>query len=238
MRKSLSKIRMKFDIPWLVIIAIAFSVMCLTVIVFGLKGYFMLDARVRTLEDQASTSATSELQLAIEFYREQIQTLIWLLSVIIGGGGAILTFIGINTHKSIEDKFNIYHNKLVAAKDIEILDKKIFILYKNDREDILKFYKELHVRGYDVKMIKASIVDVFHKIEGASIVIYYVDNSSDPKYQDISTWCEDNKVHCILFCPEIDLTSKFMKKLLFYTSTSKQITKLRESLYALLYLAP
>jgi hypothetical protein len=228
---------LKHKIPWLTITAVTLAIVCIAVIYIGVYGYIKLDNRVRALEFHSSQSTASDLQSAIDFLKDQIQILIWLLGVIIAAAGAILAFLGIETRKSIEEKYDNIYLKLLADKDGEAFKKQIVFLYK-DSDDIIGFRNEIRERGYNTNLIKSSALDIISKLSDASIVIYRVDSNSDTLYEGIADWCDSKGIHCILYCPGIHLPSTFMSKKLSYMSTSQQIAKLRESLFTLLYLAP
>ena len=229
--------RRKSKNPWLNIIAVALTVMCVVVICFGVQGYIMLDTRIRALENQATITSLSDMQSAVDFLKDQTQVLIWLLGVIIASAGAILAFFGITTRKSIEEKYDLLYRELLAAKDTEVFKKEIVFLH-NENDDIIGFRNEIRDRGYNTRLIRSSSPNVLSELNNASIVIYCVDSESDPLYQSIAHRCETMAVHCILFCPGVRLPDDFMREKRSYLSISLQIAKLRESLYTLLYLAP
>jgi hypothetical protein len=224
---------------WLAIATVSLTVICLAVIIFGVYGYIKLSSRIRILEGQA-TQPVSDLQAAIDFMKDQMQHLIWLLGVIVAGAGAILAFFGLTTRKSVDEKYELMYSKLIAAKDTEVFKKKIVFLHKDNDSNLNDFQNEIRGRGYNINVMRASTstLNATSKLCDASIVVYRVPNENDSLYQGIADWCESNNVHCILYCQGIRLADDFMQKNLLFVSTSIQIAKLRESLYTLLYLAP
>ena len=238
--------KIKNEVLWLYIVASIFCAIYIAAIVIGLRKFFLIDNRIQSIEYELNIILSSnaqavynDLQPVVEFYKEQMQTLIWILGIIIGAAGAILAFIGINTRKAIDDKYNLFYNKLISAKDVEIYNKEIVILYKNNCSTIINFRNELLERGYNIKLLKASIKDVTVKTKNSFIVIYNWNEKDDTLYKEVAEWCESEHVYCIIYCAgEECLPKEFMSKKMSYVSTSIQITKLRESLYTLLYLAP
>ena len=229
---------MKRKIPWLAIAAVTLTILCLAVIVLGVCGYIGLDSRIRTLENQALQPSSSDLQLAIDFMKDQMQHLIWLLGVIVAGAGAILAFFGLTTRKAIEEKYELTYSKLIEAKDAEVLKKQIAFLYRENDEGKIELQNEIRARGYNTKLIQVLNSNVTSKLSSASIVVYLVSRGDDTLYEGIANWCESKGIYCILYCPGVRLSPEFMNKNLSYVSTSIQLAKLRESLYTLLYLAP
>jgi hypothetical protein len=229
---------LKRKIPWLGIAAVVLTVTCLFIIVVGVCTYINFGSRIHALENQQSPPQPPDLQSAIDFMKDQMQHLIWLLGVIVAGVGAVIAFFGLTTRRSVEEKYELTYSKLVAAKDTEVYKKQIVFLYKENDDNLIKFQNEIRARGYNTKWMRASGSDVTSKLSGASIVIYCVSNASDTLYQGIAKWCEDKEIHCVLYCPKIKLEDEFMRENHSYMSTSIQIAKLRESLYTLLYLAP
>lgn len=221
---------MNRKIPWLDIAAVSLTFMCIAVICIGVFGYIKLDGRIRALESQATQTVPSDMQSVIDFMKDQMQIQIWSLGVIITGAGAILAFFGVTTRKSVEEKYNQMHSKLIAIKDTEVTKKQIVFLYNDNDDIIIGFRNEIRDRGYTTKLIRASTLDVTSKLSDASIVIYCVNSECDTLYQDVATWCESKRVHCILYCPGPRVSNEFLSKKLSYMSTSLQIAKLRESL--------
>ena len=239
--------RMNNKISWLSIITVLFFVLNLFVISFGICKVFMLSNKISDVEYTLSQlipsnvqTIYSDLQPAIDFYQDQMQTFIWLLGIVFSAAGAILAIFGISTRKSIEEKYNVYYNKLISAKDVEIYKKEIVILYKNKSESIIDFASELRNRGYNIKHAHASLKDLADTIKFTSIIVYYRNSKDDMLYNDIAEMCETDHIHCIIYSTGegFPLPKEFVQKDMFYISICNQITKLRESLYTLLYLAP
>ena len=223
-----------------VVAAFALAVICLAIVILGVYGYIRLESRINAIENQMQQSSSSELQAAIDFFKDQTQVLIWILGVIITGAGAILAFFGITTRKQVEEKYEQKYSELIAAKDTEVFKKKIVILYQDNDDTLMTFRDEIRDRGYNSKVIRVCAKDIISKLIGYSIVIYRVQDENDPLYHMIADWCEKEQVHCILYCPGIYFSkgNVFSSKQWLYVSISQYITKLRESLYTLLYLTP
>ena len=234
---------MKRRIPWLAIATIALTILCLAVIILGVCGYIKLDHRVRDLENQTYFPTASDMQATIDFLKDQMQTLIWVLGGIITIAGAILAFLGMHTHKSIKDEYKLTYSKLIAARDSEVFKKRIIFLYQENDDTLGVFQREMRDIGYNIKVLHASSQDTVSKLRdtsNATIVVYRVNGSNDIRYQDVAGDCEEKGVHCILYCPGFYLPKEFVSNMhnYSYVSISQQIAKLRESLYTLLYLAP
>ena len=239
---------MKRKIPWLAIAAIALTLLCLAVIILGVLGYIKLDNRIHALEPPTCKSTDSDLQKTIDFLKDQMQILIWILGVIIAGTGAILAFLGLNTRKSIKDEYKRTYSKLVAARDAEVFKKRIVFLYQDkDHEKLREFQREMRDIGYNISVTQVSNIVTVSKLPDvakASIVVYTPNDKDDYKCRLIANYCEKEHKHCVLYCPEFDLPRNSKDDLVnkmneyLYLSISKQIAKLRESLYTLLYLSP
>jgi len=232
---------MKHKKSCLAIIAMMLIVVCIVVIIVGVCVHKKLDVRIRALENKRTRASSSDLQSAIDFFKDQTQVLIWMLGVILTIVGAVLAFFEITTRKSIEEKYEQRYEKLLAAKDSEIFKKQIVLIYQENDDSLVSFRDEIFGRVYNTKLIKVStpdIADITSKLDGASIVVYQVISGSDPHYHAIADLCESKSVHCILYCPAVRLADDFMNRKLSYVSTSIQLAKLRESFYTLLYLAP
>ena len=219
-----------------VVSAISLSIVCITTIVLGVYGYIRLNNRITALS--APPTQSSDLIVAIDFLKDQIQFLIWLLGGILAVAGAVLAFFGINTRKSIAEKYEQKYSELVVAKDKEAFQKKIVFLYQNNDDIFLTFHDEIRERGFNLKMHKVLATDYTSKMSDAAVVIYRVTGEDDDLYHAMAGWCELKSVQCILYCPGFLLPKEFSSKQWMHVSISQQIVKLRESLYTILYLTP
>ena len=212
---------------------------CLSIIIvaFCLRGYYMLETRIHKLEDQLILSTLTDFDSAVDFYKSQMQTLTWLLGIIITIICACFAFFGFNTKKSIEENYNINFQKLLTAKDTKIFQKKVIVLYKK-LNSILKFCNEIRDQGYNISVKEIEEPIDKSLLNGASIIIYCLNDEDDESYNEIAEECENKKIHCIIFCQNLIIPRKFTEKKTSYISISNYIAKLRESLYILLYLTP
>ena len=230
---------MKYKKTWLAIAAVVLTITWLAVIIFGVYGYINHESRISAIENQAPLSPSSDLQYAIDFMKDQMQHLIWILGIIIAGVGTLFAFFGWNTQKSIEEEYKLNYSKLVAAKDTEVFKKQIVFLYKEKDDIFIRFQNEIRDRGFNIKVIQISNADLPSKLGDASIVVYHAKDDKDTWCQGIADWSESRLIHCILYSPR-NIPGDLFKKInsYYFLSTSQQIAKLRESLYTLLYLAP
>ena len=229
---------MKHKTSWYIFIAFTLIFLCFAVIGVGVFGYNKLYGRISVLENPELQAQLSDAQLIIDFLRDQMQLLIWILGVIVAIAGAVLAFLGLHTQKSVEEQYEMKYNKLMAAENEKAFKKQIVFLYKDNSDTIIGFRNEIRNRQYNTELYQASDSGIISKLSSASIVIYCVNSADDPLYKDIVDWCESAKTHCILYCPNVSLPPDYIKLSRTYMSTSIQIAKLRESLYTLLYLAP
>ena len=95
---------MKRKIPCLAIATVILTTTCICIILLGVFGYVKLNSRIDMLVSGSQTSP-SDMQSVIDFMKDQMQHLIWLVGVIITAAGAILGFFGISTRKSIEEQY-------------------------------------------------------------------------------------------------------------------------------------
>jgi hypothetical protein len=198
-----------------------------------------LNNRIDNLNIPSQQSSLLYLQSDVDFYKEQMQTLIWILGVIIAATGTVLLFFGFHTHKSIEDKCDREFQELLKLRDKKIYEKRIVFLYMDNDENLRSLKNEINDRGYIAGIHKITdFTDVKRKTEDASVVIYKAKSSNDALCTEISDYCERKETHCIIYCPDVNLSNQLFERNSLYFSTSKQITKLRESIYILLYLTP
>ncbi|MCL2426601.1 MAG: hypothetical protein FWD05_09730 [Oscillospiraceae bacterium] len=232
-------------------IAMIFIIVCLVIVILGVCGYIRLDSRIRLLEGSSAPQHPSNLQIYIDFLRDQIQILIWILGVIVTGAGAIFAFLGISTRKAVDEKYDLKYNELIAERGAKIFQKQVVFLYqkRGENEILINFHDEMRERGYNTKLKKASILEGFcHAdvnnrkgvkalLQEASVIVYHVNGASDPNYQEIAKWCESEGIHCIIFTGGEILPPEFSRVHWEYVSISQQLVKLRESIYILLHLA-
>jgi len=139
-------------------------------------------------------------------------------------------------------------NSLSKSIKRDVRKKRHPFIFASSVRDNDKYYKdvqELFDKGSEIQYIDYECIDNFDKIFGKyKIVVYQVhhddidDTVSEPLFQMLANYCAKQEKHCILLTfsrikPEI--TNSFDP---FYVTTVNYHSKLRETLFTLLYFTP
>jgi len=240
------------------IIAIIFVLIAL--IGLGVCAHFQtltqidkIESRVEQLEKNAAQAPSTEITeytKTIDFLKEEQQTLIWMLGLILTGAIGVLAFLGVKTRKDVEnivrERYEVEFNNRLAGnieKEKFAKQKPILFIYQKEDNKLLSTINFYRTNGYSVKAIPTDDLPkdkvlIKNKLGVAKIVVYQAKEDNDKECISISAVCEDTKMDCIHFCADISAPPEIRKDFGEHSTTVNYPSKLRESLFSLLYFAP